>query len=175
MLIWFIHVWLFWASARLPGSPPFESREWYFLPTCAGLHLFSLTHFPDAKPPATLITRQARPFSPVLCRYRTRPVFRLRSGDLDGDGREELIAGVIRPDLGNQRRVYIFSLDERLIQPRWFGSRLSFRLDDFETIAIGNRTGLVTREHGRSHRYRMTYQWYHWGFRSIRLQKEDLP
>ncbi len=174
-VLWVMHFWLFWATALPVGEQVFSIRDCYILPTPAGRHFFYLEHRPIAAPVETVIFRHATPFSPPVGHYRTRPVFKLRSGDIDGDGREELIAGVTRPDLADQRRIYVFHLDDRLIRPRWFGSRLCFHLDWFDIISLGSRTGLITREHGRKNRYQIIYRWYYWGFRSMRIQKEDQP
>ncbi|HNV68720.1 MAG TPA: hypothetical protein PKO06_03415 [Candidatus Ozemobacteraceae bacterium] len=174
-LIWLMQFWLFWLTACPVGDAITLARECYILPTPAGRQFFYLSSRPVHQPTETIIARHTSPFSPPLCRYRTRPVFKLRSGDIDGDGREELIAGVTRPDLGHQRRIYVFTLDDRLMRPRWFGTRLSFHLDWFDTIPVGSRVGLTTREHGRKFRYRIVYRWYYWGFRTVRIQKEDQP
>ena len=65
------------------------------------------------------------------------PVYRLDTGDVDGDGQEEALVGVVKatrfyPEKG--RRLFIFKNYHGLIRPLWLGSRLGGQLFDFRFI-----------------------------------------
>ena len=62
------------------------------------------------------------------------PVYRMETGDVDGNGTTEALVGVIKPtrfypEMG--RRLFIFKNYEGLIRPMWLGSRLGGTLQDF--------------------------------------------
>ena len=62
------------------------------------------------------------------------PVYRMDTGDVDGNGTTEALVGVIKPtrfypEMG--RRLFIFKNYEGLIRPMWLGSRLGGTLQDF--------------------------------------------
>lgn len=68
---------------------------------------------------------------------RRRP-WRVTWGDVDGDGRAELLVGVIgkaRFDPVERKRPFVYAWDGRRLVPKWLGSRLSRPIED---IILGN-------------------------------------
>lgn len=62
------------------------------------------------------------------------PVYRMETGDVDGNGTTEVLVGVIKatrfhPEMG--RRLFIFKNYEGLVRPMWLGSQLGGTLQDF--------------------------------------------
>jgi hypothetical protein len=62
------------------------------------------------------------------------PVYRMETGDVDGNGTIEALVGVIKstrfyPEKG--RRLFIFKNYEGLVRPMWLGSKLGGKLQDF--------------------------------------------
>ena len=62
------------------------------------------------------------------------PVYRMETGDVNGDGTAEALVGVIKPtrfhpEMG--RRLFIFKNYEGLVRPMWLGSKLGGILQDF--------------------------------------------
>lgn len=62
------------------------------------------------------------------------PVYQFQTGDVDGDGREDALVGVVKatryhPETG--RRLFIFKLVGGKARPLWLGSRLGATLIDF--------------------------------------------
>lgn len=62
------------------------------------------------------------------------PVYRLDTGDVDGDGSTDALVGVVKatrfyPEIG--RRLFIFKNYHGLIRPLWMGSKLGGKLCDF--------------------------------------------
>ena len=65
------------------------------------------------------------------------PVYQYQTGDVDGDGREDAIVGVIKatrfyPE--KARRIFIFKLVNGKARPLWLGSKLAGVLKDFRYI-----------------------------------------
>ena len=62
------------------------------------------------------------------------PVYRMETGDVDGNGTIEALVGVIKPtrfypEMG--RRLFIFKNYHGLVRPLWMGSKLGGILEDF--------------------------------------------
>ena len=62
------------------------------------------------------------------------PVYQFRVGDVDGDGVEEALVGVVKstrfyPEQGN--RLFVFKNRDGRVRPLWMGSRLGEELVDF--------------------------------------------
>lgn len=88
------------------------------------------------------------------------PVYRFETGDVDGDGREDAIVGVVKgtryyPERG--RRLFIFkqvdnsrhSDGPKKVRPLWLGSCLGGRLEDFHCVADGHIRSLETTDNGQ--------------------------
>ena len=62
------------------------------------------------------------------------PVYRFETADLNGDGVDEAVIGVVKPTRffpQPARRVFIFKNVDGMIRPLWLGSRLGGKLIDF--------------------------------------------
>ncbi len=79
------------------------------------------------------------------------PVYRMETGDVDGNGTTEALVGVIKPtrfhpEMG--RRLFIFKNYEGLIRPMWLGSKLGGTLCDFH-FKDGSVRSLETNAQGQ--------------------------
>lgn len=62
------------------------------------------------------------------------PVYQFQTGDVDGDGREDAMVGVVKPTRfypEPARRLFIFKSVKGKARPLWLGSKLGGRLEDF--------------------------------------------
>ena len=93
------------------------------------------------------------------------PIYAFGAGDVDNDGYADLLLGPIKPtrfDSAMHRRLFVYTLDSTgRLQPRWRGSRLTYRLLYFraERGAAG-RTYVRTLEQAPDGRYCIGR--YHW-------------
>jgi hypothetical protein len=102
------------------------------------------------------------------------PVYQFQMGDVDGDGRNEALVGVIKKTRFHQekatdgrseqqmrRRLFVFKDYHGLVRPLWLGSRLGGVLENFRFA-----DGLVrTLEVTGPNRYSVGhYRWRHFGF-----------
>ena len=65
------------------------------------------------------------------------PVYQFQTGDVDGDGREDAMVGVIKstrfyPE--KARRLFIFKQVNKKARPLWMGSKLGGILEDFRFV-----------------------------------------
>lgn len=65
------------------------------------------------------------------------PVYQFQTGDVDGDGSEDAMVGVVKstrfyPEKG--RRLFIFKQVNGKVRPLWLGSKLGGILEDFRFI-----------------------------------------
>jgi len=92
------------------------------------------------------------------------PVYRLAQGDVDNDGRPDLLVGPVKRtalDTVVRRRLFVYSLDSAgSLRPRWRGSRLLFNIIYFKAVAKRNRTSVLTIEQEPDGRYCIVQ--YHW-------------
>ncbi|WP_051718702.1 CapA family protein [Hymenobacter sp. IS2118] len=98
----------------------------------------------------------------VTLRY---PVYAFGAGDVDDDGRADLLIGPVKPtplDNGRRRRLFVYALDSAgRWQPKWRGSRLTYRLLHFRAVrGDGGRTYVRTVEQTPDGRYCVGQ--YHW-------------
>ena len=91
------------------------------------------------------------------------PVYRFATGDVDGDGREDALVGVVKSTRyfkEKGRRLFIFRLVGGKARPLWMGSRLGGTLVDFR-FADGMVRSLETTTDGR---YVVAeYRWHDFG------------
>ncbi|MGP1492221.1 MAG: hypothetical protein ACTTJJ_02310 [Prevotella fusca] len=77
------------------------------------------------------------------------PVYQLATGDVNGDGKEEALVGVIKPTRfypQPARRLFIFKQVNGKIRPMWMGSRVGGILCDFRFIKPYVRTLQATTD-----------------------------
>lgn len=80
------------------------------------------------------------------------PVYQFCTGDVDGDGNEEALVGVIKATRYYKekgRRLFIFKRVNGKVRPLWLGSKLAARLHDFRYIDGGIVRSLETWPDGR--------------------------
>jgi hypothetical protein len=109
------------------------------------------------------------------------PVYRLAQGDVDNDGRPDVLIGPVKRtalDTVVRRRLFVYSLDSAgALRPRWRGSRLMFNILYFKAVVKQSRTYVQTIEQEPTGRYCIGQ--YHWqgfglaldGFRARRLAR----
>ena len=65
------------------------------------------------------------------------PVYQFQTGDVDGDGQEDAMVGVVKstrfyPE--KARRLFIFKQVNKKVRPLWMGSKLGGILEDFRFV-----------------------------------------
>ncbi len=96
------------------------------------------------------------------------PVYRMETGDVDGNGTTEALVGVVKatrfhPEVG--RRLFIFKNYEGLVRPMWLGSQLGGTLQDFHF-----RDGVV-RSLETNARGAYTVAEYRWGGFGLKFER----
>jgi len=94
------------------------------------------------------------------------------SGDVDGDGREELLIGVYKrayhdPRRARRLRVYSYQPGSASLVPRWRGTRMARRLLDFAAGPAdgkGRTPVAVLEDTGEGGRRITLYGWHYFGF-----------
>ncbi len=96
------------------------------------------------------------------------PVYRLCTGDVDGDGRPDALVGVVKTTRFYRqpgRRLFIFKLVKGKVRPLWLGSKLGGQLVDFSF----NRGRVRSLERAAKGRYTVAeWQWHDFGLRFSR-------
>lgn len=102
------------------------------------------------------------------------PVYRFCTGDVDGDGSEDALVGVVKatryhPEMG--RRLFIFKNYHGLVRPLWLGSKLGGILEDFRF-----NNGLVTAlERTADGKYVVSdYRWRHFGLHFVQFHAKNI-
>ncbi len=126
---------------------------WLTVTGCQG-QTFTLERGQDSTGVLTLTTDSTSERWPL-----PYPVYRMETGDVDGNGSEEALVGVVKatrfyPEKG--RRLFIFKNYHGLIRPLWLGSRLGGQLCDFR-FADGKVRSMELTTDGR-----YTVAEYHW-------------
>ena len=106
---------------------------------------------------------------PVWRRAGLNP-WKLETGDVDGDGPMEIAVGVWKTspfDPVTAKRVFVYSWDGETVHPKWLGSRLARRFDDFILCDIDSDgwDELIALEIAESENHRVAaYRWHTFGF-----------
>ena len=123
-----------------------------------------------------LLIEREQPGGMPLARRLTPPLFKLFLADIDGNGADDLIAGVERTIRGRAwKRVYVYEARRPDFPPLWLGSRLSFVLDDFSVVTVRGRPGLRAAERRYGRRVTSEYLWYTFGFRTVSSREDPTP
>ena len=92
------------------------------------------------------------------------PVYRLAQGDVDNDGRPDVLIGPVKRtalDTVVRRRLFVYSLDSAgALRPRWRGSKLVFNILYFKAVVKQSRTYVQTIEQEPGGGYCIGQ--YHW-------------
>lgn len=102
------------------------------------------------------------------------PVYRFCTGDVDGDGSEDALVGVVKatrfhPEIG--KRIFIFKNYHGKVRPLWLGSKLGGILEDFH-FANGILTAL---ERTTDYKYVVSdYKWHHFGMHFVRYHAKNI-
>ena len=107
------------------------------------------------------------------------PVYRLAQGDVDNDGRPDLLIGPVKRtplDTAVRRRLFVYRLDGAgRLRPRWRGSRLLFELVYFKTVVRKGRTYVVSIEREPGGTYCLgQYYWQGFGLALDRFRARGL-
>lgn len=101
------------------------------------------------------------------------PVYRLETGDVDGDGSADAIVGVVkttRHDPVVRRRVFVFKNYHGLVRPLWLGSRMGQPIQDFHFIKASRRIRVLEAECDGSSLV-AEYRWRAFGMEFVRYLK----
>jgi hypothetical protein len=116
---------------------------------------------------------------PVWRHHNLNP-WKLAVADVDGDGQREIAVGVWKKspkDPVMAKRTFFYTWNGMRMLPKWLGSRLSRRFDDFALADI-NGDGwdeLVSLEVAPKGRHRIAaYRWHSFGFAWLGC-RADLP
>lgn len=124
----------------------------------------------------TLLIEREWPGGKPVGRRFVPPLFKLYLADIDGNGSEDLIAGVERTIRGRVwRRVYVYQSRRPDFPPLWLGSRLSFVLEDFSLTKVRGRLALRAVERHFGKRVSSDYLWYTFGFRTVSSREDPEP
>lgn len=108
------------------------------------------------------------------------PVYRFCTGDVDGDGSEDALVGVVKatryyPEEG--RRLFIFKNFHGCVRPLWMGSRLGGILHDFRFVSNEEASTGVVRslEATTDQRFVVAeYRWDHFGLTFVRFLAKNV-
>src|SRR5438132_1568996 len=78
----------------------------------------------------TLLSNKWKTLHSITLNY---PVYHFEVGDINGDGRKEILLGVIKTthfDPVSKKRLFIYKFDKTKIRPLWMGSRVQNELVD---------------------------------------------
>jgi hypothetical protein len=111
----------------------------------------------------------------VLFRF---PVYRIDTGDINRDGRTDILLGVIKQtrfDPALKRRLFTLQIDNGQIRPLWLGSRVYRTLVDFCTMYKSGKVYVKTLEKDKNQLYCIgIYEWENFGLTLIQYNYEGL-
>jgi len=107
------------------------------------------------------------------------PVFKfIKGGDINQDGNEDLMVGVIkatRRDSVVRKRLFLFQIKNKIIIPLWLGSSVSHPLEDFISYKNDSVTTIRTIEKESNERYLVAdYTWRDFGLNFEKYIRRDL-
>lgn len=108
--------------------------------------------------------------TPLLDSHTHFNPWKIRAGDVDGDGNPEILVGAwktTRYDPVEANRLFVFNRYQETIYPKWLGSRLGLPFIDFESIDLDGdkRDELITLETDHTGNKRIvSYTWNEFGF-----------
>lgn len=106
------------------------------------------------------------------------PVYRFEIGDLNRDGKTDILLGVIKSTHFDQRvikRLFALRIDSGQIRPLWLGSKVCQNLVDFKAIDAKGRTSILTIEQSNDGTFSNgIYEWEDFGLRLVRYANENL-
>lgn len=105
------------------------------------------------------------------------PVYRLDTGDVDQDGIQDALVGVIKKtrfDSVTRKRLFIFKNYKGYIRPLWLGSSLGQPLVDFRFLSAKEGSRIRSIEKEKTGKYLLAeYKWRSFGLEFVRyIQKE---
>lgn len=134
--------------------------------------LLKLTHLPGYK--LTVSDTRTKIKADLHVKY---PVYRFDKADINGDGKTDLLLGVIKqthfePVL--DKRLYILQIDSGRIRPLWLGSRVCLKLIDFKPIQHKGKSQVVTIEQDQKGLYcNGFYEWQNFGLRLLTYKNKQ--
>ncbi|MDP4206790.1 MAG: hypothetical protein Q8859_12435 [Bacteroidota bacterium] len=105
------------------------------------------------------------------------PIYRTEIGDIDGDGSQDILIGVIKTtrfDPHLAKRIFIFKNYEGYPRPLWLGSRVSQPLIDFRVKKSNNKSAILTIEKEKNGTVLVAeYTWKGFGLGFIQYRKRN--
>ncbi len=100
------------------------------------------------------------------------PIFHFECADINADGSEDIIVGVIKParfDSISRKRIFIFKLIDGFIRPLWLGSRVSKPLEYFKVVHSDSINMIRTIELEENGKYLVAdYKWQVFGLTFVK-------
>ena len=109
----------------------------------------------------------------------TYPVYRFQVGDINADGSEDILVGVIKttrfdPEKG--RRLFIFKNYQGFVRPLWLGSSLGQPLVDFQLVHTEEGPRVRSIEKEKSGKYLVAeYKWRSFGLEFTGYLDREIP
>lgn len=106
------------------------------------------------------------------------PVYRFCVGDVDQNGRNDALIGVIKKtrfDSLERKRLFIFKNYEGLIRPLWLGSRLGQPIVDFTFVKTNEGARIRSVEKEKSGKFLVAeYKWRKFGVEFTKYIKKEI-
>ncbi len=106
------------------------------------------------------------------------PVYHFECADIDADGNDDIIVGVIKPtrfDSISRKRIFIFKLIDGYIRPLWLGSRVGQPLEDFKVVRGDSLNLIRTIEMEQNGNYLVAdYKWQSFGLTFVKYVSRNI-